>query len=396
MRTLVTGGAGFIGSHLVDRLLADGGEVIAIDNFDPFYEEAKKRANLAGASRHAHFRLVEMDIRDGEGIGRVVREARPDAVVHLAARAGVRPSIADPALYAQVNVVGTVHLLEACSRLADRPRFVYASSSSVYGDRPTAPFRETDPVDLPVSPYAATKKACELMAHTFHHLHGLPVTGLRFFTAYGPRNRPDLAIAKFVALIEAGLPVPMFGDGTTRRDYTYVGDIVDGIVRAVDRCTGHHLYNLGNSDPIELRDMIRMIGEALEQGPDHRAASRAAGRRPADLRRHRTRRERARLFPVDAVPRGPRSVRGLVAFAVSGGLNGPLPASPSRPRRPLDEVRRGPHRGGGTASSRPFAHAARPSILPSKIFFASASAPDVKETHCIAFTSPRRGQVLSA
>jgi UDP-glucuronate 4-epimerase len=267
MRTLVTGGAGFIGSHLVDRLLADGAEVIAIDNFDAFYDEARKRANLGGASRHARFRLVEMDIRDREGIGRVVREARPDAVVHLAARAGVRPSIADPALYAEVNVVGTVHLLEACSRLEARPRFVYASSSSVYGDRPTAPFREDDPVDLPVSPYAATKKACELLAHTFHHLHGLPVTGLRFFTAYGPRNRPDLAIAKFVALIDAGLPVPMFGDGTTRRDYTYVGDIVDGIVRAVDRCTGHHLYNLGNSDPIELRDMIRMIGEALGKVP---------------------------------------------------------------------------------------------------------------------------------
>lgn len=267
MRTLVTGGAGFIGSHLVDRLLDDGREVIAIDNFDPFYAEATKRANLALASRHAHFRLVEMDIRDAEGIARVVREARPDAVVHLAARAGVRPSIADPAAYAQVNIIGTVHLLEACSRLEPRPRFVYASSSSVYGDRATAPFRETDPVDLPVSPYAASKKACELMAHTFHHLHGLPVTGLRFFTAYGPRNRPDLAVAKFVALIEAGRPIPMFGDGTTRRDYTYVGDIVDGIVRAIDRCASHHLYNLGNSDPIELREMIRTIGEALDKVP---------------------------------------------------------------------------------------------------------------------------------
>ncbi len=138
---------------------------------------------------------------------------------------------------------------EAAARLEPRPRFVYASSSSVYGDRPDAPFRETDPVDLPVSPYAATKKACELLAFTFHHLHGLPVTGLRFFTAYGPRNRPDLAIAKFTRLIDRGEPVPMFGDGTTRRDYTYVGDIVDGIVRAIDRCTGHHLYNLGNSDP---------------------------------------------------------------------------------------------------------------------------------------------------
>ena len=273
-----------------------------------------------------------MDIRDAEGIGRVVREARPEAVVHLAARAGVRPSIADPALYAEVNVVGTVHLLEACSRLEDRPRFVYASSSSVYGDRPTAPFRETDPVDLPVSPYAATKKACELLAHTFHHLHGLPVTGLRFFTAYGPRNRPDLAIAKFVDLIEAGLPVPMFGDGTTRRDYTYVGDIVDGIVRAVDRCTGHHLYNLGNSEPDRAAGHDPHDRRGPGQGPDRRASPRAAGRRPADLRRHRPRRERARLCPVDAVPRGPRPLRGLVAFGVGGRLNEPFQARTTRSR----------------------------------------------------------------
>ena len=163
--------------------------------------------------------------------------------------------------------MGTVDWLEAASRLEPRPRFVYASSSSVYGDRPDAPFRETDPVDLPVSPYAATKKACELLAFTFHHLHGLPVTGLRFFTAYGPRNRPDLAIAKFTRLIDRGEPVPMFGDGTTRRDYTFVADIVDGIVRAIDRCTQHHLYNLGNSDPIELRDLIEAIGAALGKKP---------------------------------------------------------------------------------------------------------------------------------
>src|SRR5262249_46444044 len=154
----------------------------------------------------------------------------------------------------------------AC-QLAPRPRFVYASSSSVYGDRPSAPFRETDPVDLPVSPYAATKKACELLAHTFHHLHGLPVTGLRFFTAYGPRNRPDLAIAKFAALIERGEPVPMFGDGTTRRDYTFVGDIVDGVVRAIDGCRGCHLYNLGNSQPIALGTMIEELAKALGKTP---------------------------------------------------------------------------------------------------------------------------------
>jgi UDP-glucuronate 4-epimerase len=267
MRTLLTGGAGFIGSNLADRLLADGGEVTVIDNFDPFYDETRKRANLAPASQSAGFRLAVLDIRDADAVSRIVRETRPDTIVHLAALAGVRPSIERPALYSEVNVVGTVHLLEAASRLEPRPRFVYASSSSVYGDRPTAPFRETDSVDLPVSPYAATKKACELLAYTFHHLHGLPVTGLRFFTAYGPRNRPDLAIYKFATLIERGQPVPMFGDGTTRRDYTFVDDIVDGIVRAIDRCTGHHLYNLGNSSPVELRELIDAIGASLGKTP---------------------------------------------------------------------------------------------------------------------------------
>jgi UDP-glucuronate 4-epimerase len=267
MRALVTGGAGFIGSNLVDRLLRDGSEVTAVENFDPFYPEPVKRANIAAAARHPRFRLVEADLRDEAAIERAVRESRPDVIVHLAARAGVRPSIDDPALYASVNVVGTVHLLNAACRGSHRPRFVYASSSSVYGDRADAPFRETDPVDLPVSPYAATKKACELLAHTFHHLHGLPVTGLRFFTAYGPRNRPDLAIAKFARLIDRGAPVPMFGDGTTRRDYTFVEDIVDGVVRAIDGCTGHHLYNLGNSDPVELRTMIEALGEALGKTP---------------------------------------------------------------------------------------------------------------------------------
>ena len=266
-RVLVTGGAGFIGSNLVDRLLDDGDVVTALDNFDPFYPRVRKEANIRGASGRPNFRLVETDIRDAGRVASVVAEFRPDAVVHLAARAGVRPSIEDPSAYAAVNVQGTVHLLDAACKLDPKPRFVYASSSSVYGDRPDAPFRETDPVDLPVSPYAATKKACELLAYTFHHLHGLPVTGLRFFTAYGPRNRPDLAIAKFAALIERGEPVPMFGDGTTRRDYTYVGDIVEGVVRAIDRCTDHHLYNLGNSDPVELRALIDALGRALGKTP---------------------------------------------------------------------------------------------------------------------------------
>jgi UDP-glucuronate 4-epimerase len=267
MRTIVTGGAGFIGSHLVDRLLADGAEVIVVDNFDAFYARVIKEANLAAALRHPRCRLVELDIRDAAGVKSLVSQFRPDAIVHLAARAGVRPSIEDPAFYAEVNVLGTVHWLEAASRLEPRPRFVYASSSSVYGDRPDAPFRETDSVDLPISPYAATKKACELLAFTFHHLHGLPVTGLRFFTAYGPRNRPDLAISKFTRLIDRGEPVPMFGDGTTRRDYTFVGDVVDGIIRAINRCEGHRLYNLGNSNPIVLADLVEAIGCALGKEP---------------------------------------------------------------------------------------------------------------------------------
>ena len=177
-RVLVTGGAGFIGSHLVDRLLARGDEVTVVENFDPFYPRSRKEANLRAAATHPRFRLVEADIRDAPRVAAIVAETRPDALVHLAARAGVRPSIDDPSLYAAVNVQGTVHLLDAACRLDPPPRFVYASSSSVYGDRPDAPFRETDPVDHPVSPYAATKKACELLAYTFHHLHGLPVTGL--------------------------------------------------------------------------------------------------------------------------------------------------------------------------------------------------------------------------
>lgn len=267
MRTIVTGGAGFIGSHLVDRLLADGAVVLVVDDFDAFYPRAIKEANIAEALRSDRCRLAERDIRDGFAARELVEDFRPDAIVHLAARAGVRPSIEDPGLYAEVNVTGTVRWLEAACRIEPRPRFVYASSSSVYGDRPDAPFRESDPVDHPISPYAATKKACELLAYTFHHLHGLPVTGLRFFTAYGPRNRPDLAIAKFTRLIDRGEPLPMFGDGSTRRDYTYVADIVDGIVRAIDRCRTHHLYNLGNSDPVELNRLIEAIGAALGKGP---------------------------------------------------------------------------------------------------------------------------------
>jgi UDP-glucuronate 4-epimerase len=270
MRILVTGAAGFIGSVLVDRLLARGDEVVGLDNFDPYYAPSLKRANLLGALEQSGFRLVEADIRDPGRVDAVFQEVRPEAVVHLAALAGVRPSIERPGLYVSVNVGGTTHLLDSASKLDPLPRFVFASSSSIYGDRTVAPFRESDSVDHPVSPYAATKRACELLAYAFHQIHGLPVTGLRFFTAYGPRNRPDLAIAKFAALIDRGQEVPMFGDGSTRRDYTYVDDIADGVLRAVDRCSGHHLYNLGHSEPIELRSMIETLGQALGKVPQVR------------------------------------------------------------------------------------------------------------------------------
>jgi UDP-glucuronate 4-epimerase len=267
MNVIVTGAAGFIGSHVVDRLLADGHRVTGLDNIDDFYAADAKRANISKALAHDAFDLVEGDIRDAALLEELFRHVQPEAVIHLAARAGVRPSLEDPALYMDVNVTGTTRVFEAARRQPQPPRVVYASSSSVYGDRDTAPFRETEDVDSPISPYAASKRACELVASTFHHLYGLNLTGLRFFTAYGPRNRPDLAIAKFSRLILDDKPIPMFGDGSTRRDYTYVEDIADGVVRAAERCRGLNLYNLGNSSPVVLTELIETIGKALGRTP---------------------------------------------------------------------------------------------------------------------------------
>jgi UDP-glucuronate 4-epimerase len=265
-RYLVTGGAGFIGSNLVDRLLREGHAVTVFDNFDPFYERERKLANLWNALRFERFRQVEGDITDASQVADVCTECQPDVIVHLAARAGVRPSIEDPVGYARVNIEGTLRLLEEARRLPN-VRFVFASSSSVYGNRNDGPFRESDRVDDPISPYAATKKAGELLCYNYHHLYLLPVTCLRFFTAYGPRNRPDLAIAKFTRLIDRGEPIPVFGDGTTRRDYTYIDDIVDGVVRAAARCRGYAIYNLGNAQPVELSRLIKVIGAALDRTP---------------------------------------------------------------------------------------------------------------------------------
>ena len=260
-RVLVTGGAGFIGSTLVDRLLAEGREVVVLDSFDSYYAETEKRANLRGAFDLPRFRLERGDIRDGSALERSIG-AGVDAIVHLAALAGVRPSLEQPARYADVNVHGTACVLEAAVR-AGVPHVVFASSSSVYGERPEGSFRETDPVDRPISPYAATKRAGELIAHSFHSAEGLTVTCARIFTAFGPRQRPDLAIRRFAERMLAGQPVPIFGDGSAVRDFTFVGDLVDGLVRAVDRPLGFAILNFGAGRTCSVSEVVRLLEQAL-------------------------------------------------------------------------------------------------------------------------------------
>jgi len=262
---LVTGGAGFIGSHLCERLLARGDSVCVLDNFNDFYDPGIKRQNAELVSR-AGARIVEGDIRDAEGVGRLFAEGHFDGVVHLAAMAGVRPSLEDPLHYQDVNIRGTLVLLE---ELRQRPetRFVCASSSSVYGTNEDVPFGEADDIHHPISPYAATKRACELHSFTHHHLYGIPTACLRFFTVYGPRQRPEMAIHKFVRAILRGEAIPFYGDGSSRRDYTYIDDIVDGVVRSLDRCEGYEIYNLGESDTTSLSELVALIGEVCGREP---------------------------------------------------------------------------------------------------------------------------------
>ena len=266
MRVLVTGAAGFIGSHTCDRLLAAGSAVLGLDNLNNFYDPARKTRNLASARGRPGFEFVHGDILDAALLDRVFTDFRPERVVHLAAWAGVRPSIEQPRLYQKVNVEGTTNLLEAC-RAHGVDRFVFASSSSVYGDRTAVPFRETDNVDHPISPYAATKKAGELLCYTWHHLFGLHAHCLRFFTVYGPRQRPEMAIHKFTRLMAAGEPLTLFGDGSTSRDYTYVDDIVDGVVASVERVEGYRVYNLGESKTTTLGELVGHLSDALGVEP---------------------------------------------------------------------------------------------------------------------------------
>ena len=260
---LVTGGAGFIGSHVVDRLLADGERVVVLDDFNDFYDPAIKRANVAAHLVHARYTLVEGDVRDAALIERVFVEHAPTRVIHLAARAGVRPSLEEPLLYETTNVVGTLLLLEACRRHGAR-KLVFGSSSSVYGVNAKVPFAEDDPIALTISPYAATKAAGELHCHAYSHLYGLNITCLRFFTVYGPRQRPDLAIHKFAKLITADTPLPFYGDGSTERDYTFVDDIVAGVLGALAYdATPFEILNLGNSRTVSLAGLVAALERAL-------------------------------------------------------------------------------------------------------------------------------------
>jgi UDP-glucuronate 4-epimerase len=261
MRLLVTGGAGFIGSHLCERLIRNGHEVFCLDNFDLYYDPNVKRKNIQSLISHPRFKLIEGSILNRSLLKDVFSKDNYHGIVHLAARAGVRPSIQKPLVYEKVNVHGTVCLLEMSVKY-NVSKFILASSSSVYGKQRKVPFSEDDSVDHPISPYAATKKACELLAFTYHSLYALPVSCLRFFTVYGPRQRPDMAIHKFTRCLFDGKKIPMFGDGKSRRDYTYITDIIDGVENAIEKCRNYHIYNLGESKTIELNRLILLLEEA--------------------------------------------------------------------------------------------------------------------------------------
>ena len=262
---LITGGAGFIGSHLVDRLLATNVERIeVIDDFNNFYDPSIKRANIREHLNDPRYNISEVDIRDRAALEQLFEKNNFDCVVHLAARAGVRPSLSEPQLYSETNINGTVNLLEL-ARQSNIKQFVFGSSSSVYGINAKVPFNEDDPIRQPISPYAATKAAGELLCHTYSHLYDLRCVCLRFFTVYGPRQRPDLAIHKFAKLITQGKPIPVFGDGTTRRDYTYVDDIIDGVMAAIDyNKTNYEVINLGESRTVELNELISLLEAELD------------------------------------------------------------------------------------------------------------------------------------
>ena len=263
-RILVTGGAGFIGSHLCGRLLRDGYHVICIDNFDSFYDPNIKVKNVEEMVKEFSqwFELITGDIRNHEHLAEIFKKNRIDFVIRLAARAGVRPSIEQPLLYQDVNIRGMIVLLEACKEYGIKD-FIFASSSSVYGENQRVPFSEEDLDIQPISPYGATKRAGELLCYSYHHLYGMNIACLRIFTAYGPRQRPEMAIHKFTRLVDRGEKIPIYGDGSSRRDYTYIDDLIEGIIAVIQRHRGFEIYNLGESQTTTLKELIQMIEEAL-------------------------------------------------------------------------------------------------------------------------------------
>ena len=263
MNILVTGGAGFIGSHVCERLLAEGHSVWAFDDLNNFYDPQFKRRNIREIQALAKpFEFVQGDLTDPAALEELFASVRFDQVIHLAARAGVRPSLEEPALYQRVNVEGTVNLFEAARKRGVK-KIVAASSSSVYGVNSKVPFAEADPIFQAISPYAASKLACEALGHVYHHVYGMDIVMLRFFTVYGPRQRPDLAIYKFAGLISAGKPIPVFGDGSTARDYTYVDDIMQGVMACTRREFGYEIFNLGESQTVKLAYLIELLEQAL-------------------------------------------------------------------------------------------------------------------------------------
>ena len=263
MNFLVTGGAGFIGSHVCEKLLLSGHAVWAFDDLNAFYDPQLKHANIRQMQSLAKpFEFIHGDLTDRAALDELLGSGKFDQIIHLAARAGVRPSLEEPALYQRVNVEGTVNLLEAARRNGVK-KAILASSSSVYGVNSKIPFAESDPIFCAISPYAASKLACEALGHVYHHVYGMDVVMLRFFTVYGPRQRPDLAIHKFASLIRAGKPVPIFGDGTSARDYTYINDILDGILACTEKEFGYEIFNLGESQTVRLDRLLELLEAAL-------------------------------------------------------------------------------------------------------------------------------------
>jgi len=262
LKILITGAAGFIGSKLTEALIRRGDEIVCIDNFNDFYDPQIKRKNIEPFLDTKAFELVGGDIRNLELVDDVFKKTEPEAVVHLAAMAGVRPSLEAPNIYFDVNVTGSLNILQSIRKYG-KPKLCFASSSSVYGGNKKVPFSEEDDVSRPVSPYAASKRAAEIMCYTFHHLYDLPIHCHRFFTVYGPGQRPEMAIHKFVRRILLGKPLPMFGDGGSKRDYTYIDDILDGVIKSLDQCEGYRIYNFGESSTISLADLITLIEKTI-------------------------------------------------------------------------------------------------------------------------------------